>query len=194
MGQPRRAEADEGDLDESFTEPESPTKAAKPSPREGAREEPAAHPYRAPSPRFEDREDPAPKTRRDLTLLWAALAGLGLLGVVRAVASVPAHAPELAPAPLVEEREPAVIAPAQVEQAPTAPSALVLAHAEQMDLALAMERTDYATVRAKLLPKVATATCGELAMLEKACRVPYDPRCQKLVSHRKRDLACRTQR
>lgn len=194
MGQPRRAEADEVDLAEGFVEPESATKRADPAPRTREREEPAAHPYRAPSPRFEDREAPAPKARRDLTLLWAALAGLGLLGIVRAVASVPAHAPELAPAPLVEERAPPAIAPAQVEQAPTAPSALVLAHAEQMDLALAMERTDYATIRGKLLPKVGTATCEELAMLERACRVPYDPRCERLVSHRRRDLACRSHR
>ncbi|MBK8213053.1 MAG: hypothetical protein IPK71_04820 [Myxococcales bacterium] len=192
MGPLQRAEAEEGDL----AEPDDRSSPAEvePSPRGEAREAPAAHPYRAPSPRFEEREAPAPKTRRDLTLLWAALAGLGLLVVVRAIASVPSHAPELAPAPLVEEKAPAAIAPAQVEQAPTAPSALVLAHAEQMDLALAMERTDYATVRAKLLPKVTTATCGELAMLEKACSVPYDFRCERLVIHRKRDLACRSHR
>jgi hypothetical protein len=191
MGQPRRAEAEEDDQAETLAEPTRPTEADAPSPRGEA---PAAHPYRAPSPRFEEREAPAAKTGRDLTLLWAAFSGLGLLAVVRAIASVPAHAPELAPVAHTEPTPPSAPAPAQVEQAPAAPSALVLAHAEQIDLALAMEHTDYATIRAKLLPRVGTATCDELGMLEKACRAPYDFRCQRLVSHRKRDLSCRSHR
>ncbi len=170
-----RPEEDHGEEDEE-DEPEA------------AANEPAGHPYRMPGVLPKERVPKAPKSRTAATLAWSALGGLVVLAVVRAVASVPVQKPAEPQATALVARAPVPLSAPEVVLSPPAPSAMVAARAEEVAIAMAVERKDYATAKSLLLPKIATLECDELRMLRTACASSRDWSCLRRTD--KASLAC----
>ena len=182
-----RPEEDHGGEDEE-DEPEA---SASPVYRAAANE-PAGHPYRMPGVLPKERVPKAPKSRTAATLAWATLGGLVVLAVVRAVASVPVQKPAEPQATALVARAPLPLSAPEVVLSPPAPSAMVAARAEEVAIAMAVERKDYAMVRTLLLPKVATLDCDELQVLRNACSNSQDWKCMQTTY--KTSVACRVSR
>jgi len=169
-----RPEEDHGEEDEE----EEREASASPGHRAAANE-PAGHPYRMPGVLPKERVPKAPKSRTAATLAWATLGGLAVLAVVRAVASVPVQKPAEPQATALVARAPVPITAPEVVVSPPAPAAMVAARAEEVAIAMAVERKDYATVKSLLLPKVASLECDEVRVLRDACSNSQDWKCMQ---------------
>jgi hypothetical protein len=176
MGRSPEARPDDRDEDEDEEAEDEP----EASPRgRGASAEPAGHPYRMPGVLPRERVPKAPKSRTAITLAWATLGGLAVLAVVRAVASVPVQKPAEPKATTLVAQAPVPITAPEVVISPPAPAAMVAARAEEVAIAMALERKDYATVKSLLLPKVATLECDEVRVLRDACSNSQDWKCMQ---------------
>lgn len=182
MGRSPEARPEDRDDENEEEEPE-----ASPSGR-ATSDEPAGHPYRMPGVLPKERVPKPPKNRTAITLAWATLGGLAVLGVVRAVASVPVQKPAEPQATALVARAPVPLSAPEVVMSPPAPSALVAARAEEVAIAMAVERKDYPTVKSLLLPKAATLDCDELRVLRNACASSRDWSCLRTTD--KASLAC----
>ena len=153
---------------------------------------PEGHPYRVPGTRFEEVLPEAPKSRAGIMLALAALGGLVLLGIVRAVAVVPMQRPQEPIAAAVIPFHPAEPkSPLEnIVVSSPAPSSLILARKEELELSTAIEQNDYPAMRAKLLPKLAILECREVHLLVMACWRMNDYRCASATYPRQKALSC----
>jgi len=150
------------------------------------------HPYRAPAVREGD--TPRRRKRRSpLTAIVAATGGVVALGVMYALTRVPVQRPAepvvtalAAPTTVPKVNETAV---PEVSTAP-APTALIASQRDEVDLALAYEREDYAYVEATVLPHVTKASCSRLHMLATSCNRLHHWYCARRASAELADDGC----